>query len=383
MPDFPITDAHVHLYDPAKLSYPWLANVPKINRAYGLADFDAARGPVDVEAIVFAEVAVAPGQHLAEAAWVQSLADTDPRIQGIIAHAPLEKGPAAVEADLEQLKQNRCLKGIRRLIETEMDPRFCLEPAFLDALRLLPKHNLTFDICVKHWYLAFALELARRCPDVTFILDHIGKPGIKHAMQEPWKTQIKELASLPNTHCKVSGVITEADHSTLDQGAGQTLPPPRPRLLRHRPNLLRQRLDRLRAHPPLPNLGPNPRRNPRRHHPRRATEILANQRAESISAGRVEEREDSGRQRLPAPTRALVIRRRRADGLQTSRSAGWDGNALRRGPPHQRHLLLHQFCRHRAHPAPAKKQLSALISHFLRCFVPNPAVARCTNSQSL
>ena len=212
MPDFPITDAHVHLYDIDKLSYPWLASVPKINRSYGLEDLDEARGPVDIEAIVFAEVAVAKGQHLAEAAWVQSLADTDPRIQGIIAHAPLENGPEAVAADLEKLKENRCLKGIRRLIETEMDPRFCLEPAFLDALRLLPAHNLTFDICVKHWYMAFALELARRCPDVTFVLDHIGKPGIKHGMQEPWKTQIKELASLPNTHCKVSGVITEADH---------------------------------------------------------------------------------------------------------------------------------------------------------------------------
>jgi L-fuconolactonase len=219
MPDFPITDAHVHLYDIDKLSYPWLANVPRINRSYGLADLDAARGPVELEAIVFAEVAVAPGQHLAEAAWVQSLADQDPRIQGIIAHAPLEKGPAAVEPDLQKLAQNRCLKGIRRLIETEMDPRFCLEPAFLDALRLLPRHNLTFDICVKHWYLAFALELARRCPDVTFILDHIGKPGIKHGMWEPWKTQIRELAALPNVHCKVSGVVTEADHTswTRDQ----------------------------------------------------------------------------------------------------------------------------------------------------------------------
>jgi L-fuconolactonase len=211
MPAFPIIDAHVHLYDVDRLSYPWLVNVPKINRSYGLADLDAARGPVALEAIVFAEVAVGPGLHLEEARWVQGLADGDPRLKGMVAHAPLEKGPA-VAADLDALAENRCLKGIRRLLETEMDPRFCLEPGFIEALQLLPGYGLTFDICVKHWYLAFGLELARRCPDVTFVLDHIGKPGIKHGMWEPWKSQIRELAALPNVVCKVSGVITEADH---------------------------------------------------------------------------------------------------------------------------------------------------------------------------
>lgn len=213
MPGFPIIDAHVHLYDVDRLSYPWLASVPRINRSHGLADLDAARGPVELEAIVFAEVAVGPGLHLEEAAWVQSLANGDPRLQGIIAHAPLEKG-AAVAADLDVLAEHRCLSGIRRLIETEMDPRFCLEPAFIEGLRLLPRYGLPFDICVKHWYLAFGLELARRCPEVTFVLDHIGKPGIRHAMWEPWKTQIRELAALPNVWCKVSGVITEADHAS-------------------------------------------------------------------------------------------------------------------------------------------------------------------------
>jgi len=214
MPDFPIVDAHVHLYDIDKLSYPWLSTVPKINRSYGLADLDAVLGPVELEAFVFAEVNVAPGQHLDEAAWVQGLADQDPRLKGIIAHAPLEQGPKAVAADLEKLGENRCLKGIRRLIETEMDPRFALEPDFIEALRLLPRHDLTFDICVKHWCLTFGLELVRRCPDVTFVLDHIGKPGIKHEMWEPWRGQIAELAALPNVHCKVSGVITEADHAS-------------------------------------------------------------------------------------------------------------------------------------------------------------------------
>ena len=211
MPDFPIVDAHVHLYDVKKLSYGWLANVPKINRSYGLDDFDKARGKVVVDKIVFAEVAVDPGLHIKEAEFIQEMADRDARLSGIIAHLPLEKG-VAVEADIAALKKFRKLRGIRRLIETERNPAFCLEPDFLAALKLLPKHGLPFDICVKHWALTYGIELAKRCPDVAFVLDHIGKPDIRNGLREPWWSQMRELAKLPNVVCKVSGVITEADH---------------------------------------------------------------------------------------------------------------------------------------------------------------------------
>lgn len=212
MPDFPIIDSHVHLYDVGRLTYGWLNGVPKINRTYLLEDFDKARGPVEVDKIVFAEVAVDPGLHLEEARFVQEMADRDPRLCGMIAHAPMEKGPAAIEPDLVKLKEFGTLRGIRRLIETEKDPSFCLEPGFVEAVKLLPKHGLTFDICVKHWAMVFALELVKRCPDVTFVLDHIGKPGIRQGLHEPWWSQIRELARMPNVVVKISGVVTEADH---------------------------------------------------------------------------------------------------------------------------------------------------------------------------
>jgi L-fuconolactonase len=211
MPDFPIVDAHVHLYDIERFTYGWLDSVPKLKRTHGLAEFDAARANVGVDRIVFAEVAIDPGLHIEEAAFVQSLAERDARLCASVAHAPLEKG-AAVEVDLVTLAKFPTVKGIRRLIETERNPAFCLEPCFLSGLRLLPKFGFTFDICVKHWGLVYALELVRRCPDVAFVLDHIGKPDIKNGLREPWFGQIRALAGLPNIVCKISGVITEADH---------------------------------------------------------------------------------------------------------------------------------------------------------------------------
>ncbi|MBV9975468.1 MAG: amidohydrolase family protein [Hyphomicrobiales bacterium] len=212
MPNFAIVDSHVHLYDIERFRYGWLENVPSLKRTSLLGDFDRARGPVEVDKIVFAEVAIDPGLHLEEADFIQDLADNDDRLAGMVAHAPLEKG-SAVEDDLVALTKHRALRGIRRLIETERDPSFCIEPRFLEAVRLLPKHGLSFDICVKHWALVYGLELARRCPEVTFILDHIGKPDIRHGLHEPWRSQIREMAALDNVVCKVSGVITEADHA--------------------------------------------------------------------------------------------------------------------------------------------------------------------------
>lgn len=213
MPNFPIVDAHVHLYDVARLRYGWLVHAPKINRTHLLEDFDRARGAVNVEKLVFAEVAVDPGLHLEEAAFVQEMADRDIRLAGIVAHAPLEQG-AAVEADLAALKAFPGVRGVRRLIETERDPSFCLAPAFLEGLRLLPQYGLSFDICLKHTAMVYALELTRRCPDVSFVLDHIGKPDIKNGLREPWFSQIAELARRPNVVCKISGVITEADRAS-------------------------------------------------------------------------------------------------------------------------------------------------------------------------
>lgn len=212
MPNFPIVDSHVHLYDVARLRYSWLKAHPRIDRTSLLPDFDRARGPVQVDGIVFAEAWVDPGLHLHEAAFAQGLVDADPRLRGVVAHAPVERG-AAVEEDLDALGRNAALRGIRRLIEIEPDPSVCLEPGFVEGVRRVGRRGLPFDICVKHWAMVFAIELARRCPEVQFVLDHMGKPGIRQGLREPWWSQVRELARLPNVVCKISGVITEADHA--------------------------------------------------------------------------------------------------------------------------------------------------------------------------
>lgn len=49
-----------------------------------------------------------------------------------------------------------------------------------------------------------------RCPDVRFVLDHIGKPFIAEGIVEPWAGYIGQLAEASNVFCKIGGVTTEA-----------------------------------------------------------------------------------------------------------------------------------------------------------------------------
>ncbi|XWN30198.1 MAG: amidohydrolase family protein [Devosia sp.] len=213
MPDFPIIDSHLHLYDPDRLTYPWMVDVPKLQSRHELGELHAARKDVEVEAAVFVEVDVAPGAHMDEARYVEGLGEGG-LVRGLVASMPLENGPDAVAADLETYAAMPLARGVRRLIERHPDePGWAIASPFVAAVQSLAKHGLTFDVCIKHFQMADAIALVRQCPDVSFVLDHIGKPGILEGLREPWWSEIKTLAEEPNIVCKISGVVTEADHA--------------------------------------------------------------------------------------------------------------------------------------------------------------------------
>ena len=77
------------------LRYPWLDDIPLLNKPYLLEDYYRACGPVAVEKMVFLQAEVDFSQFQEEADWVDSLADQDSRLQGIVPWAPLEQGDGA------------------------------------------------------------------------------------------------------------------------------------------------------------------------------------------------------------------------------------------------------------------------------------------------
>ena len=216
MQPVPIVDSHIHFWDPGQLNYPWLQDLPPLNRAFLPAQLTQAAAAVNLQKIVFVQADCVPEDGLAEVAWVSQLAQTEPCIQGIVAFAPLENGTASATY-LGKLKAFPLVKGVRRLIQSEA-LGFANQPSFIQGVQQLAQFGFSFDICIVHTQMSEAIELVSQCPEVAFVLDHFGKPAIADKRLEPWATQIRILAQFPHVWCKLSGLVTEADHQNWTVG---------------------------------------------------------------------------------------------------------------------------------------------------------------------
>ena len=75
------------------------------------------------------------------------------------------------------------------------------------------EHGLSFDLLGRgEPVMAAAIELVRRCPGTQFMVDHLFNPDVRQGTMDPWRGQLAALAAFPNVSCKVSGVVTNADH---------------------------------------------------------------------------------------------------------------------------------------------------------------------------
>ncbi len=203
----PVTDTHMHLWDLDKLDYPWLEgkNSP-ISKNFLLPDYRQATEGCNVQKMVFVECGRAANQYLEEVDWVADQSVKDPRIQGIVAYFPVEKGEAAVE-DMETLVSRSLVKGIRHGFNKEL----ANDTDFIKGVQLLPRYNLSFDLNIATPLMPEAISFIRQCPNTPFILDHLCNPNVKGKEMEDWKKYLQQLASFENTYCKVSGIITKAD----------------------------------------------------------------------------------------------------------------------------------------------------------------------------
>jgi L-fuconolactonase len=204
-----MVDSHVHLWDPRRFRMPWLDDIDALRRPFGMDTFVKHTRGLPLEQLVYVQVDTTPAYGWLEARWA---VEQDPPLAGVVAWAPIDDGPI-VASYLTALKElGPRIKGVRRLLQSEPDPDILVAPDLLRGLRLLTEYDLSFDICIRHQQLARAIDMVRACPETQFILDHLGKPDVRAGLLDPWRDQLAELAQLSNVVCKVSGVVTEADH---------------------------------------------------------------------------------------------------------------------------------------------------------------------------
>lgn len=207
-----VLDAHVHVWRPGALPYPWLAAVPRLDRDFAPADVDDAGGRI--REWVFVEADADLGAARDEVAWVASL--DWPGLRAIVAHADLTS--AGLDGHLRALAAHALVRGVRHSLQ-DAPPDVLASPAFARGLRAVGDAGLAFDACVRWPQLEALADVAERAPGTRIVLDHLGKPPVERGLDSPegarWREAMVRLAAQPHVTVKLSGLAAEASSEAV------------------------------------------------------------------------------------------------------------------------------------------------------------------------
>ncbi|TDQ18441.1 L-fuconolactonase [Algoriphagus boseongensis] len=198
-------DSHQHFwnYDPQKQD--WITpEMNRIRRNFAPGDLY----PLLQDAKIDGCIAVQADESLRETDFLLDLADQHEWILGVVGWADLAKDD--LDEILDNYSQNPHLVGFREVLQSK-DPGYMLRKDFIRGIHKLEKRGYTYDILTFPHQLSAALDLVKNCPNQRFVIDHLSKPYIKDGEWKEWKKAMIPLAERELIHCKLSGMITEAD----------------------------------------------------------------------------------------------------------------------------------------------------------------------------
>ncbi|MFF1876649.1 amidohydrolase family protein [Leifsonia sp. NPDC058230] len=198
-------DAHLHLWDLDRVSYPWLTEaLGPIHRTFS---FDEARPQLE-QAGVDRVVLVQATNSAEDSEAMFAVAENEDRVAGVVAWIDL-LDPRRAAAALDEWAAHPSFVGVRHLIHDESDPDWLAQDAVRTSLALLADRGLAFDVIgVLPRHLEHALALAAELPSLRLVIDHLGTPPVGAADPEPWWTLTSRLAAHPNVFAKLSGLTT-------------------------------------------------------------------------------------------------------------------------------------------------------------------------------
>lgn len=206
-------DAHQHFWAYSAAGYGWIDPNSVLARDYAPADLM----PLLDDAGIDGCIAVQARHDEDETAWLLSLAAADPRIMGVVGWTDLCADDVADR--LDAWSGASALVGFRHIVQDELADDFLVSPAFVRGVRAALARDFSYDILVKprqaiHVRRFADLVAADLATAPRLILDHGAKPDIAQGGWQPWADAVVEMARVPSLRCKISGLVTEADHAT-------------------------------------------------------------------------------------------------------------------------------------------------------------------------
>ena len=198
-------DAHHHVWSLARGDYNWLTPaLAPIYRDFALPDLAPHLALAKIEGTIL--VQAAPTE--AETLFLLGVAEQSELVRGVVGWTDFDAADGV--ARIDALAARKLLVGLRPMVQDIADDDWLLRPALAPQLMAMAKAGLVFDALVRPRHLPGLLRLIDRHPDLTFVLDHCGKPQLATGELENWRGDIALLAERPNIVCKLSGLVSEA-----------------------------------------------------------------------------------------------------------------------------------------------------------------------------
>ena len=209
----PDIDAHLHLWDLGRGGYPWIT--PALGPLH--TDITAERARTELDGCgVRRAVLVQADDTEADTQFMIDVAREHDWVAGVVGWVQLDD-PATAERQLARWRSTGLVCGIRHLVHDDPRDDFLRLPAVRCSLRQLAEAGLPFDV-PDAWprHLAATAELAAALPELTVVVDHLGKPPPAGPDQDAWREVLAAVADRPNTVAKVSGLQAPGRPFTVD-----------------------------------------------------------------------------------------------------------------------------------------------------------------------
>ncbi|MEU1181511.1 amidohydrolase family protein [Streptomyces sp. NPDC005820] len=210
-----LVDSHHHVWNLEHRPQPWLDEPghEPIRRTFGPDDLRTAATRVVAGRRLASTVVVQCVTSVPETRELLTLADGDPMIGAVVGWADLTS--PAIGDVLDELRSGpggRYLRAVRHIVQDESDPYWLQRPDVERGLRAVQELGLGYDLLIRAHQFPQAVRLAQRFPGLPLVLDHAGKPPVARRDLAGWERSVRTLAGCPQVRCKVSGLVTEADH---------------------------------------------------------------------------------------------------------------------------------------------------------------------------
>ncbi|MFK4640872.1 amidohydrolase family protein [Paenarthrobacter histidinolovorans] len=203
-------DSHLHLWTldtfvtGGERPYPWLG--PQHGALYRSFGEDEALETLKAAGVRGA-VLVQADDTVADTDSMLAVAKRNPWVLGVVGWVRLDS-PDECASQLDRLTAQPVFKGVRHLVHDDPRADFLDLPAVRESLALVAQRGLAFDVpdaFPRH--LGSTVRLARELPELTLVLDHLGKPPRSDAsLMDSWRTDFLALGRQPNTVAKLSGL---------------------------------------------------------------------------------------------------------------------------------------------------------------------------------